>query len=195
MPFGPSNTHANFERLMKNILRGLKWQMGIYYLDDVVISSKDFHAHLLCLTNVFKTRRLTTQGHAVRRMVFYLIPQTLCHCQVSSAIDSKLLAELFWLIFRISLIRRNFTTIMIPLLRLLFDSQGILRWPSARDDAFGKLLHFLTSPMTFRRIDLDAPFKSRPTLVESALTLFLLNANLTSTSTSFFMSVEILLGL
>lgn len=45
MPFGLCNAPATFERFMDTILRGLKWDVCMCYLDDVIIFGKTFHEH------------------------------------------------------------------------------------------------------------------------------------------------------
>ncbi|KAK8787622.1 hypothetical protein V5799_022601 [Amblyomma americanum] len=84
MPFGLCNAPATFERMMDNILRGLKWTVCLCYLDDVVVFSPDFPTHLKrlrqilsCLTNAglqlnlkkchFGARQLTILGHLVSK--------------------------------------------------------------------------------------------------------------------------------
>lgn len=52
MPFGLCNAPATFERMMDNILRGLKWHICLGYLDDVVVFSADFATHLTRLHKV-----------------------------------------------------------------------------------------------------------------------------------------------
>ncbi|GBN65338.1 hypothetical protein AVEN_100053-1 [Araneus ventricosus] len=52
MPFGLCNAPATFERAMDNLLRHLKWQMCLCYLDDIVVFSQTFPEHretLLCI--------------------------------------------------------------------------------------------------------------------------------------------------
>ncbi|GBN54240.1 Retrovirus-related Pol polyprotein from transposon 297 [Araneus ventricosus] len=46
MPFGLCNAPATFERAMDNLLRQLKWQMCLCYLDDIVVFSQTFPKHL-----------------------------------------------------------------------------------------------------------------------------------------------------
>lgn len=52
MPFGLCNAPATFERLMDNVLRGLKWKICLCYLDDVVIFSRTFEEHLSRINTV-----------------------------------------------------------------------------------------------------------------------------------------------
>ena len=52
MPFGLCNAPATFERLMDNVLPGLKWKICLCYLDDVVIFSRTFEEHLSRINTV-----------------------------------------------------------------------------------------------------------------------------------------------
>lgn len=84
MPFGLCNAPATFERMMDNVLRGLKWKTCLCYLDDIVVFSPDFNTHLerleqvlTCLTSAglqlnvkkcrFAARKLTILGHVVSK--------------------------------------------------------------------------------------------------------------------------------
>jgi len=52
MPFGLCNAPATFERMMDNVLRGLKWNICLCYMDDVVVFSRTFEEHLRRLKSV-----------------------------------------------------------------------------------------------------------------------------------------------
>ncbi|UYV84342.1 K02A2.6-like, partial [Cordylochernes scorpioides] len=82
MPFGLFNAPATFERMIDNVLRGLKWDMCLYYLDDIVVYGSTFKEHLtrlykvsrciqqagLCLNYKkchFASRQITILGHVV----------------------------------------------------------------------------------------------------------------------------------
>lgn len=54
MPFGLCNAPATFERMIDNVLRGLKWKTCLCYLDDIVIFSSNFSQHLHRLDEVLK---------------------------------------------------------------------------------------------------------------------------------------------
>ena len=57
MPFGLCNAAATFERLMEQVLRGLHWKTCLIYLDDVIIYSESFEAHIERLAEVFERMR------------------------------------------------------------------------------------------------------------------------------------------
>lgn len=51
MPFGLCNAFATFEKLMKNVLRGLSWKIC---LDDIILIGKTFEDHLKNLEELFR---------------------------------------------------------------------------------------------------------------------------------------------
>ena len=57
MPFGLSNTPATFQRLMDLLLAGLKWNICLVYLDDVIVVGSTFEEHLFRLREVFQRFR------------------------------------------------------------------------------------------------------------------------------------------
>lgn len=46
MPFGLCSAPATFQRLMDTVLAGLKWQICLVYLDDVVVFASNFSDHM-----------------------------------------------------------------------------------------------------------------------------------------------------
>ena len=46
LPFGLCNAPSTFERLMERVLQGLRWQMLLVYLNDVIIFSHSIDEHL-----------------------------------------------------------------------------------------------------------------------------------------------------
>ena len=78
LPFGLCNAPSTFERLMERILSGLRWQMLLVYLDDVIVFSRTIQEHLERLDVVFS--KLTEAGlklkpkkcHLFKREVLYL---------------------------------------------------------------------------------------------------------------------------
>ena len=61
LPFDLTLAPATFERLMEKVLKGLRWQTLLLYLDDVILFSKEFKNHLEQLAEVcqrFRSARL-----------------------------------------------------------------------------------------------------------------------------------------
>ena len=44
--FGLCNSPATFSRLMDNVLSGLSWEICLYYLEDIIVFSRDWEEHL-----------------------------------------------------------------------------------------------------------------------------------------------------
>ncbi|GBM53839.1 Retrovirus-related Pol polyprotein from transposon 297 [Araneus ventricosus] len=92
MPFGLCNAPATFERMMDTVLRGLKWNICLCYLDDIIVYAPNFQEHKLCLRKVLKCiqeagltlnsnkcsfgkKKLTILGHLVDEHGIYPDPQ------------------------------------------------------------------------------------------------------------------------
>ena len=60
MPFGLCNASATFERLMDQVLQGLRWSRCLVYLDDIISFGTTFEDALDNLTLIFE--RLRTYG-------------------------------------------------------------------------------------------------------------------------------------
>ncbi len=60
MPFGPANAPGYFQRMMDEVMGGLKWTSVLVYIDDIIVFSPDFGSHMADLMNVFK--RLAAAG-------------------------------------------------------------------------------------------------------------------------------------
>jgi len=54
MPFGLCNAPSTFQRLMDTILRNLTWKYCLVYLDDIIVFSSNFDAHIERLELIFK---------------------------------------------------------------------------------------------------------------------------------------------
>jgi len=63
MPFGLTNAPATFQRALDVILSGLKWQVCLVYLDDVIIFSANAEQHVKDVDNIL--HRLREAGVAL----------------------------------------------------------------------------------------------------------------------------------
>ncbi|UYV63918.1 K02A2.6-like [Cordylochernes scorpioides] len=54
MPFGLCNAPATFERMIDSVLRSIKWNMCLCYLDDIVVYAPTFEEHIRRLQLVLK---------------------------------------------------------------------------------------------------------------------------------------------
>ncbi|GBM36759.1 Retrovirus-related Pol polyprotein from transposon 17.6 [Araneus ventricosus] len=92
MPFGLCNAPATFERMMDTVLRGLKWNICLCYLDDIIVYAPNFQEHKRRLRKVLKCiqeagltlnsnkcsfgkKKLTILGHLVDEHGIYPDPQ------------------------------------------------------------------------------------------------------------------------
>lgn len=64
MPFGLCNAAGTFERLMQTVCAGLRWDICLIYLDDIIVFSSTFEQHLERLESVFN--RLQNAGLRLR---------------------------------------------------------------------------------------------------------------------------------
>ncbi|GBM71939.1 Retrovirus-related Pol polyprotein from transposon 297 [Araneus ventricosus] len=100
MPFGLCNAPATFQRMMDAVLRGLKWNICLCYLDDIIVYAPNFQEHKRRLRKVLKCiqeagltlnsnkcsfgkKKLTILGHLVDEHGIYPDPQKTAAVTVS----------------------------------------------------------------------------------------------------------------
>ena len=57
LPFGPVNAPGYFQRMMDEVMGGLKWSSVLVYIDDLIVFSKSVEQHMLDLSVVFQRLR------------------------------------------------------------------------------------------------------------------------------------------
>ena len=57
MPFGLRNAPATFQRALDIILSGVRWQVCLVYIDDVIVFSKDVESHFVHLDQIMTLLR------------------------------------------------------------------------------------------------------------------------------------------
>ncbi|GBM83446.1 Uncharacterized protein K02A2.6 [Araneus ventricosus] len=92
MPFGLCNAPASFERMMDSVLRGLKWNICLCYLNDIIVFAPNLQEHQVRLRKVltciqeagltlnsskccFGKKKLLILGHLVDEHGIYTDPE------------------------------------------------------------------------------------------------------------------------
>ncbi|KAG0902961.1 hypothetical protein G6F62_011859 [Rhizopus arrhizus] len=70
MPFGLTNAPATMQRLMDSVLAGLKWQICLVYLDDIICYSPSFEQHLVDLRSVLNRLRAASLTANIKKCKF-----------------------------------------------------------------------------------------------------------------------------
>lgn len=173
MPFGLCNAPATFERFMDTILRGLKWEICLCYLDDVVIFGRTFDEHNrrldIVLTSLerasltlnskkchFGNRETLVLGHLVDKHGVRPDPQKVA--AVSSFKQPQSLRELRSFLGLCSYFRRfvpKFADLAYPLTCLL-NKDVPFQWSAECESSFKQLKFVLTSGPLLRHYDPSA---------------------------------------
>lgn len=174
MPFGLCNAPATFERFMDTILRGLKWEICMCYLDDVVIFGRTFKEHnsrlatvLDCLEQAgvvlnskkcrFGDRQTVVLGLLVDKDGVRPDPR-----KIQAVSDFKVprsVKELRSFLGLCSYFRRfipRFADTAYPLTSLL-QKNVPFQWTSECENAFRQLKLLLTSEPLLQHFDPSAP--------------------------------------
>lgn len=174
MPFGLCNAPATFERFMDTILRGLKWEICMCYLDDVVIFGRTFSEHnkrldlvLNCLEKAglvlnskkcrFGERQTLVLGHLVDKEGIRPDPQKTAAVEAFKAPQSvKQLRSFLGLCSYFRRFIPRFADLAHPLTRLL--QKGVpFEWTTECDSSFRRLKFLLTSKPILRHFDPSSP--------------------------------------
>ena len=73
MPFGLTNAPATFQRAMDTILAGLKWNICLVYLDDIIVFSKTFEDHVKHLQLVFNALNSYHLRLKLEKCIFFMV--------------------------------------------------------------------------------------------------------------------------
>lgn len=174
MPFGLCNAPATFERFMDTILRGLKWEVCMCYLDDVVIFGRTFREHnerldlvLNCLRKAglvlnskkchFGERQTLVLGHLIDKEGIRPDPQKTTAVEAFEAPRSvKQLRSFLGLCSYFRRFIPKFADIAHPLTCLL--QKGVpFEWSSECDSSFRQLKLLLTSQPILRHFNPSSP--------------------------------------
>ncbi|UYV66446.1 hypothetical protein LAZ67_4001706 [Cordylochernes scorpioides] len=174
MPFGLCNAPATFERIMDNLLRGLKWNICLCYLDDIIVFSKTMEEHILrlemvlnCLSKAgltlnlekchFGSRRMKVLGHLIDGDGIYPDPDKVE--AVRNFPRPKNVSEVRSFLGLCSYYRRfikSFADITGPLNELLKKGKQF-SWNDRQEDSFNNLKSALTSEPVLGHFDEAAP--------------------------------------
>ncbi|XP_037515543.1 uncharacterized protein LOC119391974 [Rhipicephalus sanguineus] len=164
---------TTFQRLMDTVLAGLKWQICVVYLDDVVVFAANFSDHLKRLRTVleaikssglrlkpekchFAYEELHFLGHIISRNGVRPDPQkTTAIAQFPQPDDKRAVRRFLGLCAYYRRFVKNFSHIAEPLTQLT-KSDVPFKWEAAQRDAFKELQQRLQSPPVLGHLDENA---------------------------------------
>ena len=165
MPFGLCNAPSTFQRLMELVLAGLRWEICLAYLDDVVVFGRSFEEHLQRLRLVLQRLREANLKLNPKKCQFFRQSASFLGHVISGdgvSTDPEKIqsvtawpvpintAELRSFLGLASYYRRfvrAFSVIAAPLYRLL-EKESTFRWTETCDEAFTTLKQKLvTAPV------------------------------------------------
>ncbi len=176
MPFGIASAPGIFQRLMQTTLRGLEWSCCLVYLDDTIVYSRSFGAHLVALVEVltrfqkaglrlkskkcvfgtnevdylgFRLTRggLHTQDRLIKAMKEFPTPQ-----------NAKAVASFLALVGFYRKFISRFSVVSAPLRSVAKDSAEF-KWGSAQQEAFDALKMAVVSAPVLRLPDFSKRFR------------------------------------
>lgn len=173
MPFGLTNAPATFSRMMDRVLGGLKWQMCLVYLDDVLVFGKSFSEHLFRLNLVlealekagltlnvskciFATREIFHLGHIIDKNGIRPGPEKVRALEEYVIKDVKSLKGFLGLASFFRRFVKNFGATAGPLNALLKKKKSWC-WGPAQEAARSALVSQLTSAPVLAHFDDNLP--------------------------------------
>ena len=174
MPFGLTNASATFQRMMGNVLKGIKG--CLVFIDDIIIFSEKWEEHPLLLKEVFS--RIRAAGLKVKREKCQFVQESvkfLGHIVSARGTEpdpSKIeavrdfatpssLTEVRAFIGMASYYRRfikNFADIAMPLHDMTKGSQPEFNWTPLADKSFNELKNRLCKAPILSLPDFSVPF-------------------------------------
>ena len=176
MPFGLCNAPRTFQRAMDTVLAGLKWRTCLIYIDDILVFSASFDAHLKHLDAVLRRLRrhnlkipvspkkclfafseLKYLGYIISPDGLLVDPKKIDSVQKVAIPTTK--GDIRSFVGLTSYYRRfiyKFAQLIEPLTRLLRDVPFI--WGADQQDAFERLKKRLTSAPLLIYPDWDKMF-------------------------------------
>lgn len=170
MPFGLCSAPATFQRVMDTVLAGLKWQMCLVYLDDVVVFAPTFEEHLQRLEAVlqaikssgltlksekcrFAYEELKFLGHVVNSEGVLPDPEkTAAVAKFPQPTDKKAVRRFLGLCAYYRRFVEGFSCIAEPLTRLTKDAVHFT-WGQEQEAAFRELQRRLQCPPVLAHFD------------------------------------------
>ena len=166
VPFGLCNAPATFSRLMDHVLSGLHWETCLFCLDDIIVFSSTWEAHLARLRQVFERLRHSNLKLRAEKCTFAakevsylghrvteegLLPDSALLVAIQEIPPPKTATEVRSFLGLAGYYRRyvkNFATITDPL-HALTRKDAVFHWSADCQDAFDRLKMLLTtSPIT-----------------------------------------------
>ncbi|KAG1138813.1 hypothetical protein G6F38_010280 [Rhizopus arrhizus] len=176
MPFGLTNAPATMQRLMDSVLAGLKWQVCLVYLDDIICFSSSLEQHLVDLRSVltrlrdasltvnlkkckFACDRISFLGYVISPSGLHTDPEKIrAVADFPQPVDVPSLRSFLGLAGYYRCFISKFAAIAAPLNDLL-KKDATWTWSDTHQQAFGTLKTALTSAPVLRFPDFSHPFE------------------------------------
>ena len=185
IPFGLSNAPASFQRFMEGCLEGLRDEICIPYLDDIIVFSKTFEEHLDHVKTVlqrlrshgvklkakkcnFFEKEICYLGRVVSEKGYCIDPKNVSALKALKETPPKSVGDVRKLLGLLGYYRRyvpDFARLAKPLFDLLKDtgkpcvrSSKPITWLQIHQDALNSLIDLLSSPPILAYPDVNLPY-------------------------------------